>query len=240
MGVSGDGMDNNLNSPQEDNEMSLHLDANIEWCLTFNDNLSKIEIEDDTPCVLHGRIVWQDLTCFKEKCASGGKCLENQLSVFCNNDSGVIQNGISSTIGELREGTMNARLTLEYLAENNHQQVSRNISWNKVAQAPLKPFIKTIQRKIFDGRLPDEKTVVFSGFTHNSSFFEQKSLKYKAALAAARGVPISDIPQSMVHDYLVKEVIDRKEYIGNGSDAKFSLFNGYGEIVSTKTITATN
>lgn len=215
----------------------LPIDATTEWCLTFKSNLSEIEIDDSTHCMLHGRIVWQDLG---RHCGLKIDSMANVCRQIFESDDGsdVLSEGIKTTIGELRTGQVNAKLTLEYDTENRQKRVSQGVSCQKIAKAPLRAWLKTLQNKIREGKIDDTPSIALGSLTKNSSFFEQRSLKYKAALAAARGISMAEVPQTQVYEYLVRDILDRKEYISLGSSAKISLFNSYGEMVDSKTLVA--
>ncbi len=215
------------------------FDAGLQWCLTFEKELSIIRLEENTTCILHGGILWQNLTEGPETSGRGLSLTKNEIPGN-GDDYGVIHPGIYTTLGELLRGKVDAQLSLEYTAENKYQQISRNISWERISQTPLNAFLKTVRRKILDGSMPDSKTVLLGRITSNSCVYEQKSLKYKAALAAARGVSLGDIPADQVNNYLVRELLDKKQYILSGSVAKLSLYNGLGEVVASKMITVCN
>lgn len=222
---------------QRCNETRSYLDADLQWCLSFEKKLSHIECADHTPCILHGRIFWSSLTEDLNRIESA-RSPQGKLKSQIRDDSAMIESGIYTTLGDLISGTIAAQLTLEYTAENRYQQIYRNISWGKICHIPLKTYIKTVQGKITKGTLPDTKTVIFSRNTSKSGVQSQKGLKYKAALAVARGVPLADISQNQVNSYLAREVPSKKQYIKSGSHARLSLYNGHGEVVESKIIVA--
>lgn len=208
------------------------LDATIHWCLVFDQPLSQVVIEDETPCALHGLILWQNLNMFlAENQEAHGK--EVKLTELNGKNTSLIEKGISSTIGELRNGKVNARLTLEFSPANESRNILRNICWQDIAEVPLKPLLTAIKKKIMAKNPPDANIVSLAGLLKSSGYLGERSFKYKVALAAARGVPLKEIPLKHVYTHLACEIVDKKEYIRRGSSAKVSLYNSLGEIVDS-------
>lgn len=74
------------------------------------------------------------------------------------------------------------------------------------------------------------------GLVQKSGYLGERNLKYKAALAAARGVTANQIPSFQVHQAVVREIFNIKEFVRHGSIATVVLYNGRGEIVGHKTL----
>lgn len=213
------------------------FDATIQWCLIFDQPLSQVSINDETVCTLQGVVVWQDLSNFLVESNLNGN-EQNQLCEVPEEDVSIGQRGISCTIGELRKGKVDARLFLEFTPENDIQNICREVAWNDIARVPLKPFLKALKNKIKNKMMNDTHIIRLDGLAKNTGYLSQRSLKYKAALAAARGVSLGDIPNNQVYNYLIREVVDKKEYVRYGSSAKVLLFNGTGQIVDSRTVRA--
>jgi hypothetical protein len=212
------------------------FDALIQWCLIFNKPLSQIELVDSTPCTLHGMVVWQNLDDFLCEDFSEGLIADPVLEDF-GADGSVVQGGITSTLGQLRKGKVKARLTLEFSPENKKQKVLRNVSWQDIAGTPLKPWLKTLQNQIREEKRADSAIAPLAGLSRRSGYFCERSLKYKAALAAARGVSVNEIPLGQVYRFLAREIVDKKEYVGRGGSARVALYNEQGELVTTSIMT---
>lgn len=204
------------------------FDALIQWCLIFREPLSRIELVDSTPCTLHGMVVWQNLGAFLREDFD----IEPALEDF-DTDGSIVERGITCTLGELRTGKVKARLTLEFAPENKKQKVLRDVSWQDIAGTPLKPWLKTLQNLVLEQKRADSEVVPLAGLSRRSGYFCERSLKYKAALAAARGVSVNEIPLAQVYQFLAREIVDKKEYVGRGESARVALYNDKGELVTT-------
>lgn len=212
------------------------FDALVQWCLIFDQPLSRITIEDSTCCSLHGMIEWQNLDAFlTEKTQAEAGRRERTLATF-DQDSAVVDDGIFCTLGELQEGRVKARLILEVSAENRGRKIVRDISWRDIAKAPLKSWLLTLQEQIREHRREDGRTISLTGLIKSSGYLSERSLKYTAALAAIRGVSLGEVPLAHVHRAVVNELINRKEYIGQDSIATLALYNDLGEIIGTRSL----
>jgi hypothetical protein len=215
------------------------FDAMVQWCLVFSEPLSQVAIEDATACTLHGVIVRQRLDAFLGGDVGNHTQMKQALSQF-GKDSALINDGITCTLGELQGGQVEARLTLEFSPENQGScpsKVLRDATWRDIARLPLIPWLIAIQKQIRDKKREDGKNICLHGLVKKSGYIGERSLKYKAALAAARGVPLDEISSAHVHRTLVRELVDKKEYIRHGSTATVALYNGRGEIVGSRTLT---
>ncbi len=213
------------------------FDALVQWCLIFDEPLSRIAIEDSTCCSLHGMIEWQNLDSFLiERTQAEASQRKRVLATF-DQDSVVVDDGIFCTLGELQEGRVKARLILEVSAENRERRIVRDISWRDIAKAPLKSWLLTLQEQIREHRREDGRTISLTGLVKSSGFLSERSLKYTAALAAIRGVSLGEVPLAHVHRDVVHELINRTEYIGRGSIATLALYNDLGEIIGTRSLT---
>ncbi len=213
------------------------FDARVQWCLVFAQPLSQLTIDDSTPCTLHGAIVRQKLNAFL---GEDVHYFERNLVISSfDEDSSVVCDGIPCTLGELQQGKVEARLILEFSPENqedNSSKVLRDASWKDIARTALIPWLITIQKQIREKKRDDGKSINLDGLVKKSGYIGERSLKYKAALAAARGVSLHEIPSSHVSQALVRELVDKKEYIRHGSTATVALYNGRGEIVGSSTL----
>ena len=211
-------------------------DVLIQWCLIFAKPLSQVELVDSTPCTLHGMIVWQNLDAFlredfSEEFVSGKFCKD------FGKDGSVVQGGITCTLGELRTGKVMARLSLEFSPENKKQKVLRNVSWQDIARTPLKPWLKSLQDQIREKKRADSEVVCLAGLGQRTGYVWERSLKYKAALAAARGVSVNEVPLAQVYSFVAREIVDKKEYVGRGTSARVEMYNEKGELVTAGTMT---
>ncbi len=213
-------------------------DALVQWGLVFSQPLSHIVIEESTACTLHGVIARQNLNVFLGDEASPHS-LENPVVSAFHEDSALVYDGIPCTLGELQRGRIKARLSLEFSPENQGKQpfkVQRDVSWREIARTALIPWLQNLQRQILEKKCGDGHMVCLNGLVKKSGYIGERSLKYKAALAAARGVSIDEIPASHVHRALVRELIDRKEYVRHGGTATVALYNEREEIVGSRTL----
>jgi hypothetical protein len=215
------------------------FDAMIQWCLVFPEPLSQVAIEEATACTLHGLIVRQRLDAYLGGEVGDQATRQRALSRF-NEDSALIIDGISCTLGELQSGQVEARLILEFIPENqagHSRKVLRDATWRDIVHLPLIPWLTTIQQQIREKKREDGKSICLDGLVKKSGYIGERSLKYKAALAAARGVPLDEISSVLVRQTVVRELVDKKEYIRHGSTATLAMYNGRGEIVGSRTLT---
>lgn len=208
------------------------MDATVHWCLIFERRLSRLVIDDETPCTLNGTVVWQNLDSYLEGSLSPNRAGWTTDENIEETGPG---GGITCTLGELRKGKINARLALEFTPENATGDIRRNLSWSDIADIPLRVLLKTLQKKVLSNKMKDTSVVSLARFNRKNGYIGQRSLKYTAALAAARGVPLGAIPRDQVYKYLVREIVDKKEYVRHGSKARIVLYNGAGEIVTRRT-----
>jgi hypothetical protein len=206
-------------------------EASIHWCLLFAEPLSQVLIEDDTLCTLQGLILWQNLSTFL-----GEHHRDFDEQMVAGDEFPVVQSSIECTIGQLRKGKVNQRLILELSMENETKNILRDVSWHDVVDMPLKQFLKGIKKKIHDKLMKDTHIVSLAGFTKESGYIGQQSLRYKVALAKARGVSSNEMPLNETCKHLIQEISYKKEYIRQGCSARVSLYNGVGDVVSRKTI----
>ncbi len=215
-----------------------YYDALVQWCLVFDRPLSKVIISETTVCTLHGALIRQQLNVFlREEQPKDSK--KNQAFGNINEEFSVVYEGIPCTLGELQDGKIDARLRLEFATENikNHPgKVLRNAAWKDIDRTELIPWLQSLQKHIIDGKREDGKIITLDGLVKKSGYIDDRSLKYKSALAAARGVSLQEISPAQAHQALVRELIDKKEYIRHGSSATLALYNGKGEIVGCKSL----
>lgn len=211
-------------------------DAIIQWCLIFAKPLSQVELVDSTSCTLHGMVIWQNLDPFLREDFSGELAPGEACKDF-GEDGAVVQGGITCTLGELRTGKVKARLSLEFSPENKKQKVLRNVCWQDIGSTPLKPWLKSMQDQIREKKRVDSEVVCLVGLGQRTGYVWERSLKYKTALAAARGVSVNEIPLAQVYRFVAREIVDKKEYVGRGTSARVDMYNEKGELVTTSTMT---
>lgn len=205
------------------------FDATIRWCLSFNDKISFLTIDEDTPCILRGMIEWHDL----------GKILENHDDstmvhpgvAALEEKMVLLEDGIPCSLRQLEEGVIKARLSLEFSLPHSEQKVFRDSGWNDIDKLPIVDMVCSIQQKIKAGAIDDTTVVSLTCGRAKPSYFGQRSMKYKAALALARGVNIDAISQNIANHYVARDIINRKEYLVFGTRTKLSLHSGSGELV---------
>ncbi|BHH82890.1 hypothetical protein [Desulforhopalus sp. 52FAK] len=205
------------------------FDATIRWCLSFNNKLSFITINEDTPCILRGMIEWHDL----------GKILENQEDctivhpgvVALEEKMVLLEDGIPCTLRQLQEGAIKARLSLEFSLPHSEQKVFRDSGWDDIDTLAIVDMVCSIQKKIKAGSIDDTTVISLACGRAKPSYFRQRSMKYKAALALARGVSIDAIPQNIVNHYVARDIINKKEYLVYGTRTRLCLHSGSGELV---------
>ena len=213
------------------------FDALIQWCLIFDNPLSQIDLVDSTKCTLHGMIVWQNLNSLLGEDVTDAQRIEELLTFDLNQKSSVIHGGISCTLGELRKGKVKARLSLEFSPESKAKNVVRDFVWDNGTKTPLKAWLKTMQHQIRDKKRADSEIVCLTGIAPKSGYLCDRSLKYKSAIAAARGVSVNEVPMAYVYQFLARELVDKKEYIGPGGSARVALYNDKDELVTSSTLT---
>ncbi len=214
------------------------FDALVQWCFVFSQSLSQLVIEEATVCTLHGAVIRQQLNGLlgEEGCGSFGK--KRLLTVF-DDDGSMVLEGIPCTLGALQRGQVEARLCLEFAMEKqkkHREKVLRQAAWCDMERTRLIPRLQVLQRDIRRGRCDDGKIIGLADLIKNSGYVGERSLKYKVALAAARGVTLEEIPAPLVRRTLLREVIDKKEYVRHGSTATVALYNGRGGIVGSRAL----
>ena len=73
---------------------------------------------------------------------------------------------------------------------------------------PVIDMVRSIQKKIIFEKTKDTTIVSLACRTADPESFRQRSLKYKAGLALARGLSLEDIPQSEANHYVAKDIIN--------------------------------
>jgi hypothetical protein len=151
----------------------------------------------------------------------------------------MVVEGIPCTLGALQRGQVEARLSLEFATENckkHAEKVLRQVTWRDMERTTLISRLQVLQQDIRRGRRDDGKIVCLADLVKKPGYVGERSLKYQAALAAARGVSLPEIPASRVYRALVRALIDKKEYIRHGSTATVALYNGRGEVVGRRAL----
>ena len=102
------------------------FDATIRWCLSFENNLSSIDVCDNTPCILRGMIEWHNLTQIINN-KTDSSCEIHQRVAAMEERLVLLEDGIPCTLGLLEEGAVKAYLLLEffYLILNKRFSVIR-------------------------------------------------------------------------------------------------------------------
>jgi hypothetical protein len=224
-------MKNNLQAGEQLEKMSKSAvyDATIHWCISFVDNIALIDINKNTPCTLLGTVEWHDLNkIVNDIDTSAG--FHPQIAAI-EEKVVLLEDGIPCTLKQLEEGSVKARLVLEFSLPHSDKEVFRDSSWSDIDQLPIVEMVKAIQVDIISQKTKATRIVRLACGRAQPGPFRQRSLKYKAALAIARGVSLDEIPQKMANRYLVKDILNKKEYLKFGARTQLSLQTDAGELV---------
>lgn len=221
--------DVNIHFEKKDLQKPPIFDATIRWCLSFADMLSTITVCDKTPCTLRGMIEWHDL----HEILKSEK--ENDL-VFpvvtgLEEKLVLLEDGIPCTLQQLEEGSVKACLSLEFSIPHKSQKIFRSSNWNDIDKLPVISMVKKMQAKIASGAIVDTNIVSLACRNATPGYFRQRSMKYKAALALARGVRIDSIPEHVAQHFVARDIINKKEYLEFGTRTKLSLHSDGGKLV---------
>lgn len=139
------------------------------------------------------------------------------------------------TLGDLAAGRVEAELTV----------AAGNIDNSRVY---CRLNLKDIDFNTIIGWLEQKKNIALANKSLKSKVvslveYEQSSrksansrLKYKAALAAARGVMLDEVPSTHVDQALKVESLSRRKLIPVGARAVVSLRDGKGTVICSTTI----
>lgn len=203
------------------------FDATIRWCLLFEDDISKLKISLDTPCTLLGMIEWHELSKIMNQSKSVDKieidALEEKMVL--------LEDGIPCTLRHLQEGSIKARLLLEFSVPHSEREVFRDSTWEDIHCDQVKEIIRIFQDKIHNGKTPDTRMIRLACKKVRPGGFAQRSLKYRAALALAKGVGLDEISLNQANRYAAQDIINKKEYLVMGARTRFSLQSESGEII---------
>lgn len=224
-------MNNRLrNQPQTQDVIDAPVfDATIRWCISFTEKLSSLTLAEDTPCTLLGMIEWHNL-----KKILDSHEIEADMSpglVALEEKMVLLEDGIPCSLKQLEEGTIKAKLSLEFSLPHSAQKVFSDSSWADIDKLPIVDMVRTIQQKILKGDIADSTVVSLACRRAKPGYFRQRSMKYKAALAFSRGVSVDAIPQNVANHYVAKDIINRREYLVFGTRTKLSLHSGSGELI---------
>lgn len=204
-------------------------DATIHWCLSFFDDLSVIEINENTPCTLLGTVEWHNLNDIVNNIATPEEFYPQIAAI--EERVVLLEDGIPCTLKQLEEGSIKARLVLEFSFPHSEKEVFRDSSWNDIDQLPIVVMVRAIQKDILSKKTKDATIVSLACGRAKSGLFRQRGLKYKAALAVARGVSPNEISQKLANQYVAKDILNKKEYLKFGARTQLSLQSGTGELV---------
>jgi hypothetical protein len=215
---------------EADRRSTQMYDATIHWCLSFAENLSSLSLSPLTSCTLRGMAEWHDLS---RMLSENGDSFSTMYSHFAPVEEKKVHlaDGIPCTLLELEEGRISARLMLEISLPHAEQKIYRDSSWNSIGKQSLVEMLGTLQEQILAGKIKDTKIVSLACKKVNSIFLLQRSLKFRAALATARGVGISEIPENLANLYAARDIINKKEYLVFGTRTKLSLYTAQGKVV---------
>lgn len=204
-------------------------DATIYWCLSFFDNLDIIDVNEKTPCILLGTVEWHDLNKIVDDVDTPVE-FHPQIAAI-EEKIVLLEHGIPCTLGQLEEGSIKARLVLEFSLPHSDNVVFRDSSWSDIDRLPIVEMVSAIRNDIITQKIKGTKIVSLACGRAMPGPFRQHSLKYKAALAFARGVTLDEIPQNLVNQYIAKDILNKKKYLEFGARTKLSLQSGSGEVV---------
>lgn len=205
------------------------FDATIRWCLSFDKRISMLQVSEATPCTLLGTIEWHNLSQIlradinETEGHPGVAALEEKLVL--------LQDGIPCTLQQLEQGDVKARLSLEFSRPHSEQRLFRDSNWENIDKLPIVAMVRTLQGDIAAGKESDTTVVSLTCMRAQPGYFRQRSMKYKAALALARGVGVDAIPQSVANHYVAKDIINKKQYLTYGTRTRFSLHSGTDNLV---------
>ncbi len=134
------------------------------------------------------------------------------------------------TLRQLEEGSINGRLVLEFSLPHSDKVVFRDSSWSEIDRLPIVEMVSSIQKDIISQKIKGTKIVSLACGRAMPGLFRQHSLKYKAALAFARGVTLDEIPGNLANQYVAKDILNRKKYLEFGARTKLSLQSGTGRL----------
>lgn len=204
----------------------------IRWCLVFQRPFSSIALREDTPVTLEGMIGWQNLS---QMTKPGPNVVDFHEIVIDAKDRSLLEEGILCTLGELASGGVRARFSLEFLAEDEKSARSKELHWQGIGSKRFLSALKEYQRKVSTQKVGEETRIPLDRFIRPSDSLEEKRIKYRAALAVARGVSITEIPLDHVSRHISRDLNDRSDLVIVGSRAKAALYNSKDEVVSSLT-----
>lgn len=209
-------------------EQTQVFDATIRWCLLFQDNISELKVSLDSPCTLLGMIQWHNLSRIMNQ---NSEVSANPQLAALEEKMVLLEDGIPCTLRQLQEGSIKARLLLEFSLPHLEQKVFRDSTWEDIHCDRVEEMIVSFQDKIKKGETFDTRVIRLACKKVQPGGFAQRSLKYKAALALAKGVALDEIPSTLANRYAAQDIINKKEYLIMGARTKFSLHSETGEVV---------
>ncbi len=205
------------------------FDATIRWCLSFEEKISALTVDENTPCTLLGTVEWHDLGRILK---ADKNVAEGYPGVTAFEEKLVLlQNGIPCSLKQLEQGSIKARLSLEFSIPHSEQRLFRDSNWKNIDRLAVVDMVKDIQREITAGKVGDTTVVSLVCRRAQPEYFRQRSMKYKAALALARGVRVDAIPQNLADHYVAKDIINKKQYLTYGTRTKLSLHSEAGQLI---------
>lgn len=204
----------------------------IRWCLVFEHPFSSIDLKEDTVVTLEGMIGWQNLSQMTKQGSSVTGFYEMAVD---SHDRSLLEEGIRCTLGELASGAVRARFSLEFLSHDQKTARNKELRWQGIGSKRFLSALKKYQRKVSTQNGGEETRIPLDRFIRPADSLEEKRIKYRAALAIARGVPIAEIPLDHVSQHMSRETNNRSELVIVGSKAKAALYNSKDEVVSSLT-----
>ncbi|MFT5728396.1 MAG: hypothetical protein ACI8PB_002550 [Desulforhopalus sp.] len=119
-------------------------DATIYWCLSFLDNLDLIDVDENTPCTVLGTVEWHDLNKIVNDVDIP---VEFHPQIAAIEEKVVLlEHGIPCTLRQLEEGSIKARLVLEFSLPHSDKVVFRDSSWSDIDRLPIVEMVSAIQK----------------------------------------------------------------------------------------------
>ena len=202
------------------------------WGINFSGPLSEIEISDKTRCTVQGLFILGGADSVyareQEVCRFG----ESQKG-FRNSEYQQDVNGIDCSLGALAHGDVEAVLTVVSKTDKDSRIFCR-LNLQGIDFREIVPWLKDKQEKILENCSIDTEFIALGEYTRFQKNIANRHLKYKVALAAARGVTPEDIPVSHIEKAFEAENLNYRRFIPVGSGAVISLRDSKGRIVSSR------
>lgn len=199
----------------------------IFWILVFPHNISEIHLSDNTECLVDGLVINEEESIASAEIAA----TESRVNL----DASRPHRGITCNLGQLARGEVHA--TLRVAAESEGKaRVYCKLQLDDVHFDALQDWLRDRQQEVAAGRRLDSNVVVLAEYVQSCQSIDSRQLKYRAALAAARGVALDDVPPSHIERAIAMELQTRSRAIPRGCPAIVSLVDASGTIVNEQKI----